>query len=390
MREGYQITELGEIPLDWVVVRFKDIASNSTVRFGEKSGKCIDLEHLEQNSGKLLGWDTISNKSSTKNHFKKGDILFGKLRPYLRKFWFAEFEGGCSTEIMVFKPKTNTEKKYLFYIVQQDSFIENAISNSFGTKMPRSSWSDVAEYKLAVPPLPEQQKIATILSTIDEKIEIIDAQITQTRELKKGLMQKLLTRGIGHTKFKDSVLGEIPESWEVKDFIDVMVLQRGFDLPTGKRRKGQVPLIASNGIIDSHDEVKVKGPVIVTGRSGTIGKVYFEERDSWPLNTTLYVKDFKGNDPRFLYYFLIAQDIKQYGTGTGVPTLNRNVVHLTKVCVPDSIKEQQDIATILNTVDTKLAILQTKKENYQELKKGLMQQLLTGKVRVFQPEFEIA
>ena len=176
--------------------------------------------------------------------------------------------------------------------------------------------------------------------------------------------------------YKMTELGEMPENWEVVKFIEVMVLQRGFDLPSISRTPGAYPLIASNGKIDTHNTFKVAGPIIVTGRSGTIGKVYYEEENSWPLNTTLYVKEIYKNDSKFLYYFLLNFDLKRFSTGTGVPTLNRNIVHTEKVLLPP-VYEQQKIAEILTTVDDKLEIINTQITQTQELKKGLMQQLLT-------------
>ncbi|WP_198174919.1 restriction endonuclease subunit S [Spirosoma arboris] len=175
---------------------------------------------------------------------------------------------------------------------------------------------------------------------------------------------------------KQTELGEIPVEWDVVELIDVLELQRGFDLPVQHRIKGSYPLIASNGKIDNHNEWKVKGPTIVTGRSGTIGKVYFEENDCWPLNTTLYVKQMNGNFPRFLYFLLLDLDLKQYSTGTGVPTLNRNIVHKHKVALPP-LPEQQKIAKILSTVDEKIAVIDEQLAKTTELKTGLMQRLLT-------------
>lgn len=135
--------------------------------------------------------------------------------------------------------------------------------------------------------------------------------------------------------------------WQAKTLVEVATLQRGFDLPTHSRVSGRFPLISSSGISDTHHKHAVKGPGVVTGRSGSIGKVFFIEDDFWPLNTVLYVKDFHGNDPRFVYYLLKKFDLRRFASGTGVPTLNRNFVHDEIVKVP-SISEQRRIVTILD------------------------------------------
>ena len=136
--------------------------------------------------------------------------------------------------------------------------------------------------------------------------------------------------------------------WQEKPLGEVCTLQRGFDLPTQDRKAGQFPLVSSSGISDTHDEGPVLGPGVVTGRSGSIGNVFYIEDAFWPLNTTLYVRDFHGNLPRFVYYLLVAFDLKQYAGGAGVPTLNRNDVHGVPVVVPRELPEQQRIVTLLD------------------------------------------
>lgn len=135
--------------------------------------------------------------------------------------------------------------------------------------------------------------------------------------------------------------------WQIKRLGDVATLQRGFDLPTQDRVSGEFPLVSSSGISDTHHKSAVQGPGVVTGRSGSIGNVFFIEDDFWPLNTVLYVKDFHGNDPRFVYHLLKNFDLKRFASGAGVPTLNRNFVHDEWVKVPP-LAEQQRIVDILD------------------------------------------
>jgi type I restriction enzyme, S subunit len=135
--------------------------------------------------------------------------------------------------------------------------------------------------------------------------------------------------------------------WECKKLGGVATLQRGFDLPTQDRVSGEYQLVSSSGVIDTHHKSAVGGPGVVTGRSGSIGNVFFVEDDFWPLNTVLYVKGFHGNDPRFVFHLLKKFDLKRFATGTGVPTLNRNFVHDELVYVPP-LPEQQRIVTILD------------------------------------------
>ena len=143
--------------------------------------------------------------------------------------------------------------------------------------------------------------------------------------------------------------------WQTRKLGEVATLQRGFDLPTQARVSGSYPLVSSSGISDTHYKSAVQGPGVVTGRSGSIGNVFFIEDDFWPLNTVLYIKDFHGNDPRFVFHLLNHFDLKRFATGTGVPTLNRNFVHDEFVFMPTSVTEQQRIVTILDAAFDEIA-----------------------------------
>jgi len=140
----------------------------------------------------------------------------------------------------------------------------------------------------------------------------------------------------------------VKPGWEIKPLGEVCTLQRGFDLPKRLRTEGKYPLVTSSGVSDTHIEAKVKGPGVATGRSGSIGEVYFIEDDFWPLNTALYVKDFHGNCPRYVWYLLQFFDLSRFASGAGVPTLNRNHVHGELVNSVNDFEEQKRIVAVLD------------------------------------------
>lgn len=133
-------------------------------------------------------------------------------------------------------------------------------------------------------------------------------------------------------------------------FDDFIKLNRGFDLPDSQIEHGVYPVVASTNVKAYHSAYKVEGPMVVTGRSGSLGSVQYIEGKCWPLNTTLYVKDFKGNYPRYVYYFLKTMHLEQYNAGAGVPTLNQNHLHSLKLEVHDK-EQQRRIASILSAYD---------------------------------------
>lgn len=174
---------------------------------------------------------------------------------------------------------------------------------------------------------------------------------------------------------------KLPEGWGIKKLSEVAPLQRGFDLPTGKIKKGSYPVVYSNGISNYHNEFKVKGPGVITGRSGTIGKVHYSDGNYWPHNTALWVTDFKDNNPRFIYYLYTYVNLEKFATGSGVPTLNRNDVHSFEVLVP-SCSEQKSIAEALSDTDSLIQSIEKLIDKKKKIKQGTMQQLLTGKKRL--------
>ena len=149
---------------------------------------------------------------------------------------------------------------------------------------------------------------------------------------------------------------QVADGWREATLGEFLTLQRGFDLPGRERSPGSVPVVSSSGITDYHAESKVKGPGVVTGRYGTIGQVFFVPEDFWPLNTTLYVRDFKGNDPRFIGYFLKGIDFFAYSDKAAVPGVNRNHLHESLVSYPTNPGAQQAIAHILGTLDDKIEL----------------------------------
>jgi type I restriction enzyme S subunit len=140
-------------------------------------------------------------------------------------------------------------------------------------------------------------------------------------------------------------------SWENIQLGEFLTLKRGYDLSSAHRRDGEVPIVSSSGITGYHNEVKVAGPGVVTGRYGTLGEVFFVKEDFWPLNTALYVQDFKGNDPRFTAYFLKCVLKGTSSDKAAVPGVNRNDLHARKVTVTRNKSEQIAIAFILSAYD---------------------------------------
>ena len=296
--------------------------------------------------------------------------------------------------------------EYSIYVEYSLNFNKKLLLDSaIGSSQKALTIAELKKIELAFPPIEEQKKIADILSTVDKKIAFVEENINATEELKKGLMQKLLTEGIGHTEFKDSELGRIPESWEVVQFDKVCDIRDGtHDSP--KYIESGIPFITSkhltdNGIdftetnyiskenhIEFSKRSKVDNGDILFGMIGTIGKPIIVNTDFEFSIKNIALLKLSCNELLSNIYVLnllksniITKQFSKLSNGGVQSFIALGMIRKLKIPLPP-LEEQKQIAEILSTVDNKLENLKEKKLFFEELKKGLMQKLLTGEVRI--------
>jgi len=179
---------------DWEEKSFGELVARVGEQFDPRketsTPRVIELENIESETGRLQGFSEVDGQISLKNRFKSGDVLFGKLRPYLKKFARPDFDGVCSSEIWVLRGKKAISNAFLHVIVQSPRFIE-VVNISSGSKMARADWNTIAQTDFPLPHPDEQRKIAAALSALDAKIAATALQITQTERFKQGLLQQM-------------------------------------------------------------------------------------------------------------------------------------------------------------------------------------------------------
>jgi type I restriction enzyme S subunit len=191
------MTELDLLPEEWEVVRLGEVAEQRKETTNPRDGdwKYVGLEHIDPGESHLKRYGFSNEVRSSKSKFYSGDILYGKLRPYLDKGVLVDFEGICSTDIIVIKTKENLNGTLLSYLVHIKDFRAYATKTMTGVNHPRTSWRTLSQFSISLPPLPEQQKIAKVLSTVQQAKEMTDTVISATKELKKSLMKHLFSYG---------------------------------------------------------------------------------------------------------------------------------------------------------------------------------------------------
>jgi len=411
---------LGEVPSSWFLNRHKDNFTFVTDRCVNSSLEKIGLENIEGKTGRFI--TTESEFDGDGVEFKENDILFGKLRPYLAKVYLSQFCGNAVGDIFVYRPKGNTAPKFAQYLMLSDIYIDVINSSTAGAKMPRVSPIFIANLPIATPPLPEQTTIAAYLDTktaqIDRKIDLLTQKATQYGKLKQSLINETVTRGLDKTvAMKDSGvewIGEVPEHWDIyriKDHTYVkgrigwqglrnsdFLYDGDFYCVTGTDLK--------NGVVDwsncyyvpenryEQDKfIQLKVNDLLITKDGTIGKValVYELPKKSTLNSGVFVtRPFRGTyTNEYMHWILCSSMFRNYidltKGGSTIHHLYQNVFERFSYSCP-SLPEQKAIADYLDTktahIDLIIETINTQIGKLKELRKTLINDVVTGKIKV--------
>ena len=224
------------------------------------------------------------------------------------------------------------------------------------------------------PQIDEQRAIAAALSDVDGLLDSLDALIAKKQAVKQATMQQLLT---GRTR-----LPGFGGEWGKKRLGEFAPLTYGAPLPADERApNGSVPVFGSNGIVDHHNLALTAGPSIIVGRKGSFGKVHYSPGPCWPIDTTFYVNGYDAELLKYKYYLLSMLDLDDTNTDSAVPGLNRSVAHSRDLLVPPK-PEQRAISIVISDMDAEIEALERRRDKTQAIREGMMQELLTGRVRL--------
>jgi len=407
---------MGEIPNDWEVKRF-----NYVVQLRQEKGqfqsndKFLGLENIESASGKFIETDTHYTDMQA-DVYCKGDVLFSKLRPYLAKVFFANDNGYCTGEFLVFKNFCG-ERKYLFYLLLSSGFIDIVNSSTYGTKMPRANWDFIRNLYIPFPPLPAQTAIANFLDhkckKIDALIENQEKVIAELAAYKKSLIQKVTTKGLGNSEKRlvnsgVEWIGEIPEGWKigrikfvVSEFGSGTTPESGNDLYYAEEGHFWIQsgdLYNTTFIYDTKKKItdlalekcksltKYRNNFLLIAMYGaSIGNVAISKIDAYVNQACFCLKTDNNNDLKFLYYCLFAtckENLLEKSFGGTQPNINSGII-LNQIIPIPPLPEQQAIADYLDKktseVDSLISLKQQKITQLKEYKKSLIYEYVTGK-----------
>ena len=391
-------------PFDWQKVSLEDICCINRYSLTEKTSKDYKFQYIDLssvNKGKI----TFSNQymffkdapCRARRIIHQNDIIISTVRPNLKVFAFIDFNATdfiCSTGFAVLTAKENVSNKYVYQLLYSKE-IETQINNMLvGSNYPAINSSDVASLKIFLPPLPEQEKIAGILGTWDEAIEKLSDLIEQKKVLKKGLMQKLLTgktRLSGFTQpWREVKLGEICKL-ETANSKSSLIIENGkycvIDMGAVSSEAALISTKKTNSnedLLDVNDVVMPKDDI---GGGNIIGKTAIIKQDNtYVLSDHVFKLKIHKANPTFISYLINSYQYNKYmrrmSCGSAILGLSKKDVEKCLLYIPDDISEQQAIADVLSTADNEINLLNQKLEALKAQKKGLMQKLLTGQIRV--------
>jgi type I restriction enzyme S subunit len=408
---------LAKLPKGWVFDRFKDVAMLRSERTDEASDveDYLELEDLESGSGRILNRRNTMTVVSDVTVFKAGDVLFGKLRPYLEKYYVAEFDGKCTGEILAFKPE-RIANRFLFYCLASPWFIERCNLLAYGVKMPRVNWpTQLAQFNLPLPPLPEQQRIAAYLdascAAIDAAISAKRSQLDTLNALRNSIIGRAVTQGLNpKVALKPSGLDwavAVPMHWKVQQIKRKCSLVRGQF--THRPRNDPALYDGPYPFIQTGD-ITAAGKYIQT-YSQTLNELGLSASKQFPRGTLVMsiaanigdvaILDFEACFPDsmigmipghsthldFLYYLMRAMRPIMLRSAVQSTQLNLNYVRIGTNFAPfPPLEEQQVIAEYLDAKEIELqritATIQAQITTLTAYRKSLIHECVTGQRRV--------
>jgi type I restriction enzyme S subunit len=406
----FKLTEIGEIPADWSIRSIGALCSRrkeQIIPTNTGINRYVGLEHLDPGFSIIRRWGNEIGLRSAKNKFKLGDVLYGKLRPYLDKSAVAEWGGVCSTDILVLSPlKNECVPEYLGFLLHTGDFLGHAKSTTKGVNHPRTSWDDIKRFSCCVPQKLEQERIAGVLSKIQKVVENQEKIVSDLRELKAATIAKLFREGLRGEPLKQTEIGEIPQSWEVipASKFCVHITDGTHDTPKPSA-EGHFLITSKNlrdGIVDfsgaykisvaDYLEINKRSAVdkydVIFGMIGTVGApvIVSENAPKFAIkNVGLFKTGDKNKSIWLINYFEspVAQRlIKAQLTGATQKYVPLWFLREFPLIVPTDMAILNEISGVLEQINRRISLGEQKLTQYRVLFSSTLNQLMTGKVRI--------
>lgn len=380
-----------EIPTHWDLKKAKHMFSLVTENVSDSSLPKIALENIESWTGKYI--ETDSDFMGEGVEFKKDDILFGKLRPYLAKVYKAEFTAQAVGDIYVFRGNEEQAPEYLKYLLLSYPFISVVDGSTYGAKMPRANWDFISHLVLPCPPKIEQKNIATYL---DHKVGQIDAVIAEKEQMledlkayRSAIISEAVTKGLDrNVEMRDRGIDKFPmirSNWNTSKLKYIASIRSGSALPINNIKKDALyEVYGGNGCMGRADEYNTESPAIIIGRVGALcGNVHLIKTKKWVTDNALILNIKRDVTYEYLYYYLTAYDLNTLNSSNAQPLITGTKV-LDVVTPMPSLNEQIMIANYLDDktsmIDETINQISVQIVELKSYKSSLITEAVTGKI----------
>jgi type I restriction enzyme S subunit len=414
----FQDSPIGKIPKEWEVSKMGDVAQVKG-RIGWRGLKASEYttegpylianKHLVNNK---IAWDKCDHLSefryseSPEIQLQIDDVIISKDGTIGQPAFIDSLPGRATINSTMMLLRVNNDvvaPEFLFYFLQGPHFRRLLKQKISGTSIPHLFQRDMKGLSIFIPSLVEQRAVVRVLGVVDSAIELADKVIAKTERLKKGLMQKLLTEGIGHIEYKNTSIGKTPKTWQVVRIGDIAETSSGGTPSRSKKEyfDGEIPwvksgelkdntlyateeTISNEGLQNSAAKIFPKGTLLIALYGATVGKTAILGIDATTNQAVCAILP-KGDaiNPGFLKYYIIfrREQLIAVSAGGAQPNISQEIIRFTNIPLPQP-QEQRKIAEILSTLDKKLEIERAEMTKLENTKHGLMDLLLTGKIRV--------
>ena len=325
----------------------------------------ISTENMIPNKGGITVATSLPTTVQAKS-FMVGDVLVSNIRPYFKKIWHADFDGGCSNDVLVFHAKNGVNNKYLYYVLANDAFFDYSMATSKGTKMPRGDKTAIMQYDVPDFSYDKQIKIANILDAIDQKIQL-------NKKINKNLERQ------AQAIYTEMFITNADPTWSLGHLSDLITVKYGKDHK--KLSNGEFPVYGSGGIMRYVERPLYNKESVLVPRKGTLNNVLYVNEPFWSVDTMFYTEMRQSNIAKYVFHYLKGKDLASMNAGSAVPSMTTAILNAMELRIPDAntLKRFEDLVSPMYVA---MADNDTQSAKLEALRDTLLPRLMSGEIDV--------
>ena len=325
----------------------------------------ISTENMMPNKGGVTKASSLPTVAQTQS-FSTGDVLVSNIRPYFKKIWFAEYDGGCSNDVLVLRAKEGISKRFLYYVLADDTFFDYSMATSKGTKMPRGDKTAIMEYGIPKFTYEEQEKIAGILGALDRKIQLNTAINNNLEQQAQSIYQQMF------------VNNRKPQ-WRLGQLSELVAVKYGKDHK--KLEDGIYPVYGSGGIMRYVEKPLYTGESVLIPRKGSLNNVLYVNGAFWSVDTMFYTKMLLPNIAKYVFHFVKDIDLASLNAGSAVPSMTTNILNALQLYIPDG-KTLQKFEELVQPMYSTIQENEKQSKKLATMRDTLLPRLMSGELDV--------